>query len=136
MNQNGPEEALKEWTMAVASADVDRITGLYHKEAVLWGTLSPVIRNTPGLIREYFVNFASQEEINGKVTSKETRIYGNTAIISGEYTFTWKLGEKSIQVPARFSFVYRKEDDKWLIVDHHSSVVPESPFPVENYLVD
>jgi hypothetical protein len=136
MNQNGPEGALKEWTMAVASADVDRITDLYHKEAVLWGTLSPVIRNTPGLIREYFLNFASQEEIKGKITYKDTRLYGNIGIISGAYTFTWKDGGKLIKVPARFSFVYEQLDNRWLIVDHHSSVVPESPFPVENFMVD
>ena len=31
------------------------IAALYDKEAVLWGTLSPKVRNTPELIHEYFV---------------------------------------------------------------------------------
>jgi hypothetical protein len=29
--------------------------------------------------------------------------------------------------PARFSFVYRNRDGRWLIVDHHSSAIPAPP---------
>jgi len=30
------------------------------------------------------------------------------------------------EVTARFTFVYRKVEDEWLIAEHHSSVLPES----------
>jgi hypothetical protein len=29
-----------------------------------------------------------------------------------------------IDVDARFTFVYRKHEDGWLIIEHHSSILP------------
>ncbi|MCT8368189.1 nuclear transport factor 2 family protein, partial [Xanthomonas citri] len=35
-----------------------------------------------------------------------------------------KAGNKS-SVQARYTFVYEKRDGKWLIINHHSSAMPE-----------
>jgi hypothetical protein len=34
---------------------------------------------------------------------------------------------KPATIAARFSFVYRQRDGRWMIVDHHSSAVPAPP---------
>jgi hypothetical protein len=46
------------------------------------------------------------------------------AIDSGLYNFFFVREGKALLVPARYTFVYRKRDGKWLIVEHHSSRVP------------
>jgi len=55
------------------------------------------------------------------------RVYGNTAINTGYYTFNYVKDGKPAAIPARYSFVYVKQGGKWLIVDHHSSAVPAPP---------
>lgn len=42
----------------------------------------------------------------------------------GIYTFT--MGASGAKVQARFTYTYKKQaDGKWLIIEHHSSVMPE-----------
>ena len=50
----GADKVLEEWQMFLNNHDLGGITGLYSDEAVLWGTFSDIIRDTPGLIEEYF----------------------------------------------------------------------------------
>jgi hypothetical protein len=52
------------------------------------------------------------------------RVYGEVAISSGYYTFTYIREGKNTASAARDTFVYRYREGKWLIVDHHSSRVP------------
>jgi len=95
---------------------------------VLWGTFSPTVRNTPELIRQYFEN--TYKALPGhKVTFGEQliRVYGNTAINTGYYTVSYVKDGETKAIPARYSFVYVKRGNKWVIVDHHSSAVPLPP---------
>jgi uncharacterized protein (TIGR02246 family) len=124
----------EKWGEALASATVDQITKLYDEEAVLWGTLSPVIRNTPALIAEYFERFAGLSDISVDFEKQYIRLFGSMAVNTGYYTFTWTDEDKNIAVPARYTFVYRKTGDGWKIVDQHSSVIPEQPFKPEKYM--
>lgn len=50
------------------------------------------------------------------------RVFGDLAINSGLYTFTFADGST---VAARFTFVYRRSGDRWQIIEHHSSRMPE-----------
>ena len=50
------------------------------------------------------------------------RTFGDIAINSGVYTFTFKDGSS---VQARFSYVYRWNGQDWRIIEHHSSAMPE-----------
>jgi hypothetical protein len=52
------------------------------------------------------------------------RVYGNLAINTGTYTFSELRDGKEVVRPARFSFVFRNVNGRWLIVDHHSSAMP------------
>jgi hypothetical protein len=125
-------EAANQWKEALSSGNEANVTRLYHKDAVLWGTLSPVIRNRTDLINEYFVKFATMEGIRVEFGESVIRRYGDMAVNTGYYTFSWKENGKKITVPARYTFVYILEEG-WKIVDHHSSVIPEQPFDLRKY---
>ena len=122
--------AAVKWTQVFTDDNPDPIMALYAKDGVLWGTLSPTRRDTPAALREYFVN-AFKALPGHKVTfgDQHIRVYGNTAINTGYYTFSFMKDGKPATLPARYSFTYVKTGGKWLIVDHHSSAVPLAPAP-------
>jgi hypothetical protein len=47
-----------------------------------------------------------------------------TRLISGRGITAEDRDGKAVVRPARFSLVYRNRGGRWLIMDHHSSVVP------------
>jgi uncharacterized protein (TIGR02246 family) len=120
--------AAAEWTKLFVDDNPDAILALYAKDAVLWGTLSPTRRETPAALREYFVG-AFKVLPGHKVAFGDQliRVYGDTAINTGYYTFSYVKDGQPQTIPARYSFVYVKQGGKWLIVDHHSSAVPAPP---------
>ena len=126
-------EIAKKWKEALSSGNTDNITGLYDKEAVLWGTLSPIIRNTPELIREYFLRFATLEGIQAEFHEAQIRHFGQLAIHTGYYTFSGIENGKKISDPGRYYVVYKLDKD-CKIIDHHSSVIPEQPFDLSKYM--
>jgi uncharacterized protein (TIGR02246 family) len=120
--------AAARWAEAFAADTPDRIVALYDREAVLWGTLSPQRRDNPEAIRDYMVNaFKALPEHRVSFGDQLIRVYGETAINTGYYTFTYKKDGESKSLPARYSFVYVKRNGQWMIVDHHSSAMPVPP---------
>jgi uncharacterized protein (TIGR02246 family) len=126
----GPAEdvaaATKTWTERFSTHDLEGLLALYDRDAVFWGTSSQVIRDTPGLIRDYFKGVPTSS-MTVAVTDSRVRVVGTVAINSGSYTFTAMRNGQPDPRPARFSFTYRLRDGTWLIVDHHSSSVPGAP---------
>ena len=125
----GPKEdvgtATQAWIDGMNSHNAERVAALYDAEAVLWGTRSSSLRDTPATVRDYFKVLQTVPS-SYKVTLGEQRIriYGEIAINTGTYTFSEDRDGKPVIRPSRFSFVYRNRDGRWLIVDHHSSAVP------------
>lgn len=119
------EEALTSWCEAVNSRIVDEVVKHYDVDGILWGTISPIIRPGHDLIKDYFNNFLKKDGIRGDIMEQHTRIYGEIAVNSGTYLFSWLENGKPVKEEARFSFVYRKSGNKWLIIDHHSSFKPK-----------
>ena len=117
---------MNEWAEAFRKESPDAILSLYHEEAVLWGTVSPMRRDDPEAIRDYFVN-AFKVWPGHQVTFQDhyVRLFGDrVAVNTGYYTFSWTQDGNTKMLPARFSFTLVKLGDTWRIVDHHSSAVP------------
>lgn len=116
------------WAAAGNACELDKQLQLYHPEAVLWGTTSPTIAASPASIRQYF-DRACNSGMNAKVAFGEQNIraYGDTAQNSGIYNVTVLIGGQTRVLPARYSFSYRRINGQWLIVDHHSSLMPTPP---------
>jgi uncharacterized protein (TIGR02246 family) len=128
----GPKEdvaaATQAWIDAMGSHDPERVVALYDPEAVLWGTRSPTLRDNPATVRDYFnILKTVPPSYTAVLGEQRIRVYGDIAINTGTYTFSEVRDGKAISRPARFSFVYRNRDGRWLIVDHHSSAVPAPP---------
>jgi uncharacterized protein (TIGR02246 family) len=117
--------ALENWISSVATLDPKKVVKHYAKDGVLWGTVSRIIRPGHDLIHDYFVEFCARKPVDCIVKEPNIRIYGDIAINSGYYTFVFDNNGEKVRADARYSFVYQLQDGKWMILDHHSSFIPE-----------
>src|SRR4249919_1653126 len=121
--------AVEKWASVFAENNPDAILALYSKDAVLWGTLSPTVRSDPAALKAYFVGaFQALPKATVKFGDQLIRVYGDTAVNTGYYTFSYTKDGETKSIPARYSFTYVKDGNDWKIVDHHSSAVP-APAP-------
>jgi hypothetical protein len=145
--------ATRHWMSVVSSGlpNAPQMTAeLYTEDAVIWGTVSKDLRKGRKEILQYFDFFSRQQDLCVVPGSYKSHIqlYGNVAISSGYYTFQFTDGEVTKVVPARFTFIFERQqsddvktiDDsgsvhdylfsspyRWKIVNHHSSMIPEQP---------
>ena len=125
----GPQEdvaaAGQKWGTVFADNNPETMTALYAKDGVLWGTLSPTVRSDPGAVKAYFVAaFQALPKATVKFGDQLIRVYGDTAVNTGYYTFSFTKDGETKSIPARYSFTYVKDGNDWKIVDHHSSAMP------------
>ena len=114
------------WVEGISKGDADYMVSLYDKDAILHGTVSPVLRQGPEMIREYFQATVANPPTMAFVEPMYIRVFGDTAVNTGNYVTRFGSSEP---LTLRYSFVYHKVGDKWLIVDHHSSRMPEVAQP-------
>jgi uncharacterized protein (TIGR02246 family) len=121
-------EATSAWGRALGEDDPDKVLPFYSDDAVLWGTLSPSVRADRAALRDYFVTaFKVLPGLKVAFGDQLIRVYGNTAVNTGYYTFSFVKDGETKNLPARYSFTYVKTGERWLIVDHHSSAMPSTP---------
>ncbi len=116
------------WARALGEDDPDKVLPLYSDDAVLWGTLSPTLRSDRAALRDYFVTaFKVLPGLKVAFGDQRIRVYGDAAVNTGYYTFSYVKDGETKSLPARYSFTYVKRGGHWLIVDHHSSAMPSPP---------
>jgi uncharacterized protein (TIGR02246 family) len=118
------EATTQKWISAFNHKDTDAIVALYAPDAVFHGTSSPVLRDSPALVREYFKGLATLGNSTMATGEHRVQVLGQVAINSGFYTRTSLDTGKPVENKARFTFVYALRDGQWLIVAHHSSALP------------
>jgi uncharacterized protein (TIGR02246 family) len=116
------------WGQALGEDEPEKVLPFYSDDAVLWGTLSPTVRSDRAALRDYFVAaFKVLPGLKVNFGDQLIRVYGNTAVNTGYYTFSYNKDGETKSLPARYSFTYVKNGERWLIVDHHSSAMPPTP---------
>ena len=121
--KNEISDQFEMWNDALQTGDPDNVVACYAADAILLPTVSAKVRHNHDEIRDYFVHFLSRKP-NGRIIEQNIRIYDNIAINSGLYTFSLMEDGGHTDSAARFTFVYRKYEDRWLIIEHHSSILP------------
>lgn len=124
MNENEVLALFDQWNNALQTQNPKNIVALYDKNAVLLPTISNKVCHDHAEIEAYFSNFLVAEPI-GKIDEANIQIFDEIIMNSGIYTFSFKDGS---QVQARFTFVYCWDGERWAIIKHHSSQMPESIF--------
>lgn len=110
-----------EWNAALKTGDPKRVAALYDEDATLLPTISNQMCRNTDEIAQYFLQFLALKP-EGRINESNTRIFGTVAIHSGVYSFNL---HDNTDVQARFTFVYRWNGSRWMILEHHSSRMPE-----------
>ncbi len=118
------ESATAAWAAAYNGHNPADVLARYAPDAVFWGTTSPVIRDNPAAIAEYFQGLSNRPNAHVTIAEQHPRLVGELALNSGVYVFTDVADGEPVTRPSRFSFAYRLVDGEWLIIDHHSSRAP------------
>ncbi|MCC4592426.1 SgcJ/EcaC family oxidoreductase [Xanthomonas campestris pv. cannae] len=114
------------WNAALATGNPQRVADLYARDGVLLPTVSNQVRASRAEIEDYFSHFLAAKP-RGAINYRQVRLLDDdSAVDAGVYTFTLNNPDGSTrQVQARYTFVYEKRDGRWLIINHHSSAMPE-----------
>jgi len=114
------------WNDALCTGDLEKVIACYAEDAILLPTLSTRVCRNHDEIRDYFVEFLANKPI-GRMDQENIRRLDSIAVNSGLYTFSIVKNGRRSDLPARFTFVYRKDAQGWRIIEHHSSLLPVQP---------
>ncbi|GIE77257.1 hypothetical protein Aph02nite_32070 [Actinoplanes philippinensis] len=114
-----------QWNRSLATLDPQRVADRYAPGGVLVPTVSDQVRTTRAGIVDYFQHFLENRPQAVIIASHVTVLDRTTAVDTGTYRFTLRSDSGTRVVDARYTFVYERIDGKWLIVNHHSSAMPE-----------
>lgn len=116
-----------QWNRTLQTGDPEKVADLYASDAVLLPTVSNQVRADHAAIVDYFEHFLANKPVGKKIETHINVLDNNSVIDAGTYQFTLtdpETGEKSV-VKARYTYAYEKRGGEWLIVNHHSSKMPE-----------
>ena len=128
----GPAEdanaAVDRWSAAYSSNDPEIIAKNYWPDAILLGTVSPVISAGTEAIVAYFTPTKGTGNKNAIDERRTIVINDNAVVVTGFYTFTRMVDGKPLPGPSRFTMLVTKRGDEWRIAHHHSSphVLPKN----------
>ena len=74
-------------------------------------------------LQQYFEMFLKKNPI-GSIDTFILQNFGDICISDGTYTFELDGENGRESVAARYTYVWKKENGKWMIATHHSSVNP------------
>jgi MFS superfamily sulfate permease-like transporter len=118
------DDFIKDWEYGVNRHNILSVVSTYDVEGLLWGTFAKDLRTGHFHIKRYFEHLFELEDLKVHFESGETRQYHDIFIRSGSYSFSYRKKGALVQVPARYSFVCKRERTGWYIVEHHSSEFP------------
>lgn len=117
----------EKWANALLTKDPKKVAEFYSEDNTFLPTVSGEFKHGIEGAEGYFKHFLEKNP-EGKVVEEAIQALGeNSYLHSGMYNFELDKDGSRSTVEARFSFVWRKEEDgNWKIIHHHSSVRPQA----------
>ena len=95
--------ATKAWETAANVCDAQAIAALYADGAVLWGTTRTSLITTPQGIHDYFTSSCKAlPGIKVQFNDQAVRVYGDMAVNTGTYTWSFTREGVPRSLPARY----------------------------------
>lgn len=120
----GPAEdasaVVDRWSATYSANDADALVALYAPDAVLLGTVSPIMSEGTEAIRTYFSRLKGSGNQN---TIKDRRVFvldDNAVVVAGFYDFSNAQQTPAVR-PSRFTMLVTRRGGDWRIAHHHSS---------------
>ena len=121
----GPAEdanaAIDRWSAAYTSNDPEAVVKNYWPDAILLGTVSPVMSIGTEAIRKYFSLVKDSGNKNSIEERRNIVLGDNAVVVTGFYTFTRMKDGQPLPGPSRFTMLVTKRNGEWHIAHHHSS---------------
>lgn len=121
------ERLFAKWANTLSSSecgDGAAMGNLYRPRGVLLATFEEIVRGRDN-ITEYFDGLTCLEDLSVELTLFRAGGEGNTVWATGLYTFSYTEDGQIVEVPARYTYVWRaNRKGVFRIVTHHSSVTP------------
>ena len=121
----GPGEdanaAVERWSAAYSANEPEDLVLTYWPDALLFGTLSPVMSEGAGAIRSYFAPLKGSGNKNAIGDKRTIVIDDGAVVVAGFYEFNVVQDGTPTPFPARFTVLVTKRDGVWRIAHHHSS---------------
>jgi uncharacterized protein (TIGR02246 family) len=121
----GPAEdanaAVDRWSAAYSSNEPEAVAKNYWSDAVLLGTVSPIMSEWTEAIRTYFSPLRGSGNKNAIGERRTIVVDDNAVVVTGFYVFTRMVEGKPVPGPSRFTMLVTKRGGEWRIAHHHSS---------------
>lgn len=113
------------WNSSLQTKNPKEVARLYSEDATFLPTLSNNFEKGVSGAETYFTHFLEKNP-NGEVVDEEIQVVApDCYIYSGMYNFEVGPNSERKIVEARFTFVYKKDEQgEWKIIHHHSSLKP------------
>ena len=118
------DQFIEDWAQGINHRNLLSVVSTYDVNGLLWGTFAKELRSGHVPIKKYFDHLFELDALKVHFDSGETRQYKDIYIKSGSYRFSYCRKGNPMEVPARYSFVCKKEATGWYILEHHSSEFP------------
>lgn len=109
------------WSAAYTANEPEAIVKIYAPDAILLGTVSPVISVGTEAIRKYFSLVKGSGNKNAIQERHTIVLDDNAVVVTGFYEFTGMSEGKPVSRPSRFTMLITKRGGEWHIAHHHSS---------------
>jgi uncharacterized protein (TIGR02246 family) len=101
--------------------DPEAVVKNYWPDAILLGTVSPVMSEGTEAIRTYFSALKGSGNKNAIGDRRTIVLDENALVVTRFYEFTRMQDGKPVPAPSRFTMLIVKRGDEWRIAHHHSS---------------